>query len=134
MITFFVPGQPVAKARARSTAAGIHYTPAKTRNYERRVAAHCKMAMEGKEMINGPACIEITLYMPIPASWTRAKREQAASGEIPHTKKPDIDNCVKSIKDALNGIAWRDDSQVVSISARKHYSNEPGACVTVMAV
>ncbi|HHK41746.1 MAG TPA: RusA family crossover junction endodeoxyribonuclease, partial [Planctomycetaceae bacterium] len=42
---------------------------------------------------------------------------------VPHTSRPDLDNLVKSTKDALNGLAWRDDSQVVELSAGKCYAS-----------
>lgn len=38
---------------------------------------------------------------------------------VPHEKKPDLDNLAKSVLDALNGIVWRDDAQVASLSMSK---------------
>ena len=53
------------------------------------------------------------------------------SGKIRPTKKPDCDNCIKSITDALNGIAYIDDSQIVSIECEKWYSDRPRAEVMI---
>ena len=46
-------------------------------------------------------------------------------------KKPDIDNCIKVILDSLNGIAYKDDSQVVSLKIEKYYADKPSliACI-----
>ena len=63
--------------------------------------------------------------MPIPKSASKKKQGAMKSGEIRHTKKPDLDNCIKFVKDCLNGIAWKDDSQVVRIVAYKHYHADP---------
>lgn len=37
-----------------------------------------------------------------------------------HTRKPDSDNVLKAVKDSLNGLAWRDDSQVCKVHLEKH--------------
>ncbi len=65
--------------------------------------------------------LTVRAYFSIPASWSLKKQRGAAMGEIQHTKRPDLDNVVKAIKDGCNGVAWKDDSQVVSLSARKIY-------------
>lgn len=62
-------------------------------------------------------------YCPIPSSLSKRKREQL-NGEL-CLKKPDIDNYVKLVCDALNGIAWEDDNVVASLYAVKLYDNEP---------
>jgi Holliday junction resolvase RusA-like endonuclease len=48
-----------------------------------------------------------------------------------HIVKPDLDNCIKGVKDALKGIAWNDDSQVISIHAMKSYADEPGVKIRI---
>lgn len=62
-------------------------------------------------------------YCPIPSSISKRKREQL--NESLCLKKPDIDNYVKLVCDALNGIAWEDDNVVASLYAVKLYDNEP---------
>lgn len=58
-------------------------------------------------------------YFEIPKSTPKKNRAEAV-----HTKKPDLDNLVKFIKDCLNGEAWKDDSQVVSLFAQKIYERD----------
>lgn len=48
-----------------------------------------------------------------------------------HTKKPDVDNCVKAVLDAMNGIVWIDDAQIVSLLARKEYLDDDRATISV---
>lgn len=49
-----------------------------------------------------------------------------------HIKKPDIDNLIKFVLDALNGQLYVDDSQVVSITATKQYA--PESCIEIKVV
>jgi len=44
---------------------------------------------------------------------------------VAHTSKPDLDNMVKLVKDALTGVFWRDDSQIDALDARKCYGDMP---------
>jgi Holliday junction resolvase RusA-like endonuclease len=64
--------------------------------------------------------------MPIPKGTSKKKIiEMTENLTIHHTKKPDIDNLVKFSMDCLNGIAWEDDKQVISLSSYKYYSLKP---------
>jgi Holliday junction resolvase RusA-like endonuclease len=62
--------------------------------------------------------------MPIPASWSKKKKE-AAVGQF-CTTKPDIDNLVKGLFDSLNGLLWVDDNRIAVMNVYKVYSNDPG--------
>lgn len=134
MITFTIPGQPVAKGRPKFARRGAHvvaYTPAKTASYENLVKMAATAAMDGREPSAAPMSLSIVLSMQIPASWSNKRRAMAARGQIQATKKPDADNVLKGIKDGCNGIAWRDDAQVISITMQKMYAETPGAVVII---
>lgn len=134
-IDFVVPGQPVAKGRPRFARRGAHvvaYTPAKTATYENLVKLAAMVAMCGTEPTAAPVVLSINLDMQIPASWSKKRRELAAAGTIAPTKKPDVDNVLKGIKDGCNGIIWRDDAQVVRIMISKRYAEIPKAVISVM--
>ena len=134
MITFIIPGQPVAKGRpkfARRGPAVVAYTPAKTASYENLVKIAATAAMAGAAPSAAPIEITIALALQIPASWSNKRRALAAAGAIRATKKPDADNVLKGIKDGCNGIVWRDDAQVVSITLQKGYSEIPYASVSI---
>ncbi|MDR0478305.1 MAG: RusA family crossover junction endodeoxyribonuclease [Burkholderiaceae bacterium] len=127
-ITFTIPGEPVAKGRPRSFVRGGHvghYTPEKTARYENLVKLAAQQAMAGRSQQQGAVALTVRAYMGIPASWSLRKQKQAALGEITPTKRPDLDNIIKAIKDGCNGVAWRDDAQVVDVRASKRYCLTP---------
>lgn len=129
---FTIPGEPVAKGRARSFVRNghvAHYTPEKTARYENLVRLAAQQAMAGGAPIEGPVHLVVSACLGIPVSWSLKKQRAAAVGEIRPTKKPDLDNIVKAIKDGMNGVTWRDDAQVVEVEASKTYGQP---CVKVV--
>ena len=120
---FTIYGNPVAKGRPRLGKWGT-YTPEKTVNYENLVQFSYLDKYKKIELLKGDLSMNIHFYFPIPKSTSKKNRELMLSNEIMHNKRPDIDNCVKSITDALNEIAYKDDSQIVEIHAVKLYSDE----------
>jgi len=133
VLRFTVPGQPVAKGRARSAVRGgrvVHYTPVKTMDYERRVRLAAQDAMEvlGRDvLIAGAVSVRLVATFEIPASWSKAKRSAADM----HTIKPDLDNVVKAVFDGCNNAVWLDDCQVCALDASKGYGTVPGVEVVV---
>lgn len=123
-ITFTIPGEPVAKGRARSFVRNghvAHYTPEKTARYENLVKLAAQQAMGDMAPAEGAVALIVRAFMGIPTSWSQKKQRAAALGEITPTKRPDLDNIVKAVKDGANGVTWKDDSQVVDVIASKRY-------------
>lgn len=113
-----IPGRPKGKSRPRF-ANGHAYTPKATRDYEKEIAMLYK-AQDGR-VFTGNVSLEIEAVFKIPTSWSKKKQwETINNGKRPEIR-PDIDNIVKVVMDALNGVAYKDDSQVVDIKARKVY-------------
>lgn len=128
-VQLVVDGVPVAKGRARSTRAGHHYTPPKTREAEQRVVQEWVRVTRGtRAPYDGPVGISLFAFFPIPKSWPK-KRTRAAKY---HTTRPDLDNVLKLVKDALNGHAYVDDSAVVKIEATKSYTTGTGSMQVVL--
>lgn len=129
-VKFTVPGAPKGKARAR-TVRGIggnsfSYTPEQTVLYENLIK--CCYRQEANNMIfNDGQALKVTIiaYYPIVKSTSKKKKQQMLDDLMFPTKKPDIDNIAKSILDALNKLAYRDDTQVVTLHMEKHYADEP---------
>jgi len=121
--SFEIPGVPVAKGRPRFARAGKHvrtYTPDATARYEDRVRL-CALAA-GVEMVEGPVGVTIYAWWPMRGQ-PRKRLPRPAEWK---TTKPDADNVAKSITDALNGLAFRDDSQVAELHVHKFYAGQSG--------
>lgn len=124
---FIIYGEPTAKGRPRfSTRGGFvrSYTPEKTLNYENLIRFSYDQ-IEDKEILEGELKAVIKGYFTIPKSTSKKKYRMMLNEEIRPTKKPDLDNLAKTILDALNGRAFKDDSQVVSLLVEKYYSDTP---------
>lgn len=87
--------------------------------------------MDGQALLEGPVELRLLIDVAIPASWSKKKQAQALAGELLPTTKPDVDNIVKAIGDGLNGVVWRDDSQVSDVIARKRYAEKPQVRVQI---
>lgn len=144
-VQFTVPGQPVAKGRARSAAVMRggkalmvngrpiikHHTPEKTVIFENLVKMAATQAMAGQPPFAGPVELWLDINLQIPASWSKKRQQQAAAGLVAATKKPDADNVLKAVKDGMNGVVWVDDAQTVEYRISKRYSTAPGVLVSV---
>ena len=132
-VTFCVEdGQdPVAKARPRWSNGRV-YTPTKTVSAENMIRKCWKDA--GGEMIHGPVAVSISFLLATPKAWSKAKKELAQEHEILPLKKPDVDNLVKTVLDALNGLAYEDDKQICELHAYKTYNETPRTCVRVREI
>lgn len=119
-VAFTVPGLIGGKGRGRAFRRGNHvgvYTPEKTRSQEAIVRQQASLAMNDAQPLEGPLRLRVTLWKPIPASWSRKKREAA----VYVTGKPDADNTIKLLGDAMNGICYRDDSQIAELFFIRRY-------------
>lgn len=128
-IQFVVPGPPQGKARPRVVRAkngmSMTYTPDKTVAYEELVRLRFKAATQGFRFSDdAQLAMQITAFYPIPKSKSKRIQADMLAGVLRPTKKPDCDNIVKIICDALNGIAYRDDAQIVKVQAAKEYAPE----------
>jgi len=106
-------------------------TPDKTVAYEGLIAHAGHQAMAGRPLIEGPVAVVVDMRCQVPASWSKKKQAQALIGEVRPVTKPDQDNVLKAIFDGLNGVAWKDDVQVVEIVSRKRYAPLPGVYVEI---
>ena len=138
-IYFVVPGEVVGKGRPRFSTVngyGRAYTPKKTLSYEKSVrAAYLEeyptglLTWQDKE----PLEMIVNAYFEIPKSASKKAKQKMLLEQFP-TKKPDADNIIKSIADALNGIAYADDSQIVQATVNKWWAEEPKAEIIIREV
>lgn len=130
-ISFTIPGVPRGKGRPRFSVRGGFaraYTPAATRSYEGEISWYAKKA--GCTPSKSPCQMDIVAVFPIPKSYSKKKTNDAINGILKYVKKPDTDNLSK-VKDALNQIAFYDDSQVYRETVTKMYGEEPQMIITI---
>jgi Holliday junction resolvase RusA-like endonuclease len=131
-----ITGHAVPQGRPKATVFAGHariYKPAKSRRWEEdaRQEARIVMAKLGIKPLTGVLQLDLS-YTVVPSrSWPAWKIEAALAGMIYPTGKPDVSNVLKAAEDALNGIVWIDDSQVVRALARKSYGEQPEVVVIV---
>jgi Holliday junction resolvase RusA-like endonuclease len=144
-ISFIVYGEPVAQQRAgrrhfigtgkdgKPRAMSQSYDPKKSAAFKDRVY---DVAVDHKpeKPLEGALMLVIKAFKPIPKSMPKYKRTLAIAGEIKPVTKPDLDNYVKAIKDALRGVIWIDDCQVVTCHSHKLFGEIPRVEIMIKAV
>ena len=126
---FEVKGKPQAKQRPRFGKYGKVYTPTQTSSYENWIKLCFINQYPTFKALEGAIDIRIVIFKEIPKSTSKIKKAEMLKNIIKPTKKPDIDNIVKSVFDGLNKIAYKDGSQICSLSVEKIYSEEE--CVKI---
>lgn len=124
-LTFDFP--PVAQARPRATrfGRGIRlYDLEQVHVYKAQLAESAQFMYHG-EPLTGPLVVTIKFYRAIQQSETKKRHRLKAQGTIRPTKKPDLDNYIKSTLDGLNGFLWVDDNEIVELHTGKYYSDHP---------
>lgn len=138
-LCFELEGKPGHKGRHRSRMVFpkdgrkpfIHeYPDPDTEAYEKVLAELAALHMRRRPPTELPVALLVHSFRKVPVSWSRVDQEKALAGAIRPVSKPDWDNHAK-VTDALNGIVWRDDSQVVDGRSLKYYSDRPALRVEV---
>lgn len=136
-VTFHVPGKPQGKARAKTyrnphTGKTMTATPERTVLYENFVKDQFLNAAGGFYLERGkPVTLRIVARFLPPNSASKKRKADMLEGREFPLKKPDLDNIVKAVSDALNEVAYHDDTQIVLVIAKKAYSAMEGLDITV---
>ena len=112
---------PVPKGRPRMSRNGHTYTPQKTRDAEAQLKEMIEFAMTDAACFDGPVMVTIAFTFKKPKS----NKTNA------HTQRPDLDNCFKLVTDAMNGIVYNDDSQIVWFMGIKQWGESGGIDIEV---
>ena len=126
MITFTCNIKPHPQQRARRSKNGGMFDPKPNKIYAAAIRQAFRLANPDHVPFSGAVGMSIGLRFAIPK--TKAKERSAGDR---HTQKPDLDNCVKAIKDALKGLAWVDDCQICLINAFKIWDDRPSVLVNI---
>jgi Holliday junction resolvase RusA-like endonuclease len=127
-ISLTIPGNPVGKQRARVCRSGHAYTPLHTVNYEALVKQTFAAKYPDFVPMSGPVRMILSIWL-MPSKETQRKIKKSIARIYPIIK-PDADNILKIVADALSGLAFVDDKQIISVYAEKKYSLKP--CVEVI--
>ena len=135
---FIVYGEPRGKGRPRFSNRGGFvkaYTPGKTVLYENLVRTEYVRQCEGTFFKEGvPLGMLLTVYLPIPKSASKKKREQMIAKKILPLKKPDSSNVLKTVEDGLNKVAYYDDTQFCDTRVIRYYGEEPRVEVAIWEI
>lgn len=126
MIKLTIKGEPIAQARPRFTTRNgctRAYNTNRVSSYKKLIQLEAKGKVD--ELLEKPLHVAITVLRSVPKSFSKKKRELALKREILPTQKPDLDNYIKIILDALNGVIWEDDKQVCILTVAKFFSDNP---------
>jgi len=118
-------GYPVPQGRPRFARAGRFvstYDPPESLDWKRTVQAQVIAAGPGAPM-EGPLALRLVFILLRPKSIPKKR--------LFPTVKPDVDNLVKAIKDAMSGVVYRDDAQIVVLYGAKEYGEQPGVDIEV---
>lgn len=121
-----INGNPIPYARVRVTRFGA-YNPLGDK--KKAIMTHLLSLRILK--LTGPLNVKLTFDVPIPKWTSNKKQKQMINHIVVPSKRPDLDNFIKFILDCANGILFDDDSQIVSIKARKRYSELPSTIIEI---
>ena len=129
---FEVPGKIIGKGRPRlNTYTGSVYTPTRTKDYESLVQQYFLLKYPKFKPFEGRVHVEISAFFEVPKSAKQADKNLMLENKINPTKKPDIDNIVKIVLDAMNGVAFKDDIQITKLNVEKAYSTKESIQVKI---
>ena len=131
---FEVKVKPKGKGRPRFVRRGNFvstYTPKTTKEYEETIRNAFLKQCKGQYDKEYSGLVKVSIWADFepPKSLSKVKKKELIGQ--PHLKKPDVDNVAKSILDTLNGVAWKDDSQIGSLLVCKLYGEEDKVTVEI---
>lgn len=134
---FCIYGEPQGKGRPRFSTVSGHVkprTPEQTVLYENLVKTEYRNQSGKRFPDDAMLDVRIYAYYSIPKSVSKKRRQAMLDKKVRPTKKPDFDNIGKVICDSLNGIAYRDDAQIVDSMVRKFYGETPRVVVDILSI
>ena len=138
-IEFVVPGKPQGKARARTfyndrMGRMQSITPEKTVLYENLVKLCYSQVAKGESMDEGALEVDVDAVFTLPSSVPKWRKANMLAGREFPTVKPDMDNIIKVILDALNGLAYSDDKKVAVVVGQKRFGKEEQVSVHILCL
>lgn len=129
-ITLTIPGEPRGKQRAKWSPVGT-YSPKETVNYETYIKQLFAIKYPSFIPIESALTAELWAGLIIPKSASKKKIGMMKLGIIKPTRRPDVDNILKLTLDALEKLAYKNDSQICRVVIDKDYSERPRLEITL---
>jgi Holliday junction resolvase RusA-like endonuclease len=137
IVQLSVPGEPQGKQRPKATRIGkraIIYTPKQTVNYETYIKELFAIKYPDFVLVEAVLEIELIAWLMIPTSASRKRKAMMENHELRPGKRPDVDNLIKVVMDALEKLTYKNDAQIVSAKIDKYYSNTPGLDIRIYRI
>lgn len=141
IIHLAIPDEPQGKQRPKARRFGkgqkarvMTYTPEKTVKYETLIQELFAVKYPNFEPVESALEMELTAGLMIPTSASKKRKKLMEDREIRPTKRPDGDNILKAVMDALEGLAYKNDAQIVKETTEKFYSNRPGLDIKIFQI
>ena len=129
---FEVPGKIIGKGRPRlNSYTGQVYTPTRTKDYENLITQYFMLKYPRFKPFEGRVSVEITASFEVPKSTKKSDKNLMLENKLNPLKKPDIDNIVKIILDAMNECAFKDDTQITILAVEKKYAQSESIYVKI---
>jgi Holliday junction resolvase RusA-like endonuclease len=134
MISLKLYGDPVPQKRPRFARRGnfVH-----TYDEQAKMKEGYKWQLKSQyreDLLSVPLLVDITFFMPIPESTSKARKTEMIRGKYYHMKRPDLDNLEKFLLDCLIGTVIEDDSIIVEVRKRKIYCSKSGTELMIIPV
>lgn len=132
MIYISIPGDPIPWKRA-----GHNFKTGHTYDRQPKERAFFQNIMRSQflrqkdELITDPIRLVIEFVFSPPKSWTKKQQYDAIHEKKPVTKRPDLDNCLKFVKDCLTGVVIADDKLVTRLACEKFYGKKPQTLIQI---
>lgn len=118
---------PVQQQRPRATHYGRSirlYDPKAVKQFKQAIAEEAMLTYRNQPL-SGSLAVTLVFYRPVQQSLSQVEKQRRIDGRHLPVVKPDLDNYIKSLLDALHGIYWQDDALITDIVARKRYGRQP---------
>jgi len=135
-IKLMIFGEPIGKQRPRvfyhkQAKRFIAMTPSKTSSFENLIKETFMLFYPNFKPIQEAIILKINAYFSIPKSISKKKRDLMIEGKLRPIRRPDVDNCLKICMDALEKVAFLNDSQIIEARIKKFYSEVPRLEITI---
>lgn len=134
LLSFIIEGRVKAKQSFKYTRDGRKYTPRDVKDYAEYIKGCFIQKFPGFKPLETPLSVEIKAFFAPPKSWSKKKQDLALCGEIKPTVKPDCDNISKNLCDSLNGLAYKDDKQIIELKVSKSYAESEFVIIKIETI